>query len=111
MPRELRKIHRDTRGQQHIDDILIARSRGIRPVVRAPHEIEDLVAPPHQPLRHQKARREFPIMAGGAHDDRHGATRDADLERFFDGEKIVRRLTRGQTFDADDRLRPQRFGE
>ena len=54
--------------------------------------LEHVVRPGDHPLGEQEAKREFLVVAGGAHGHRHRLALDADFQRLLPGQRIIDRF-------------------
>ena len=86
MPCEPLQIHSGSGSEQHINDVFATFAF---PIVTADH-IEHIVASLQQPFSDEKSGHELSIATRRPHDDRDTSAADADFERLFDRQHIVR---------------------
>ena len=110
--RQTLEVDGRARREQHVDDVLRGGlSAGVtRAGARAANHVEDIIAPPHDSLAHEKAGGEFPIVAGSSHDHGEAAPGDANFQRLLHRHHILGRDF-PRAFDASDRFGTQRLAE
>ena len=95
---ELGQVELDIGRKEHIEHVAVQR----RLALLAGGDLEHVARPGDHALGEQEAKREFLVVAGGAHGHGHRLALDADFQRLLPRQRVVRRLAGRALFPAQN---------